>query len=83
MTVQPMRKNPAVKDWDWNDLLALLRKRGWSLRQIAIAERYNDNGRTLQGVSKKPSPKAERNPLRHGRLPPPPGLAAWPGPFPG
>lgn len=60
MTVKPMPKKPAAKDWDWNDLMALLRKRGWSLRQIAITEGYNDNGRTLQGASKKPSPKAER-----------------------
>ena len=59
MPVATTLKKPAPKDWHWADLMAHLRKRGWSVRQIAIAEGYNDEGRTLLGAARKPSPKAE------------------------
>ena len=39
--------------------MATLKKRGWSLRQIALAEGYRDEGVTLGGAARKPSPIAE------------------------
>lgn len=62
MTSVQRRKNPApakAVDWDWEDLLATLKKRRWSLRQIAIAEGYEDQGSYLGKAAREPSPKAE------------------------
>lgn len=59
MTVSAIPKKPAAMDWHWADVMAALHKRGWSLRQIALAEGYADEGATLGGTSRKPSPIAE------------------------
>lgn len=63
MTSLPHRKNLAptahAQDWDWADVLAALRKRGWSLRQIAIAEGYSDQGSYLGKAAREPAPKCE------------------------
>lgn len=59
MTDTALQKKPAAQDWDWGDLLTVLRKRGWSVRQIAIAEGYSDQGSTLGKASREPAPKAE------------------------
>lgn len=45
-------------DWHWKDLLALLAKRGWSLRQIGIEEGYPD-GSALGEAARRAYPKAE------------------------
>ncbi len=39
--------------------MAAIHKREWSLRQIALKEGYTDQGSTLGGAARKPSPKAE------------------------
>lgn len=55
----PAKKtSPKVEDWHWADVLAALRKRGWSLRQIAKEENYA-HGNVLGGVARHPYPKAE------------------------
>lgn len=62
MTSVQYRKKPATAepmDWDWADLLAALKKRGWSLRQIAIAEGYQDQGSALGKAAREPAPKSE------------------------
>lgn len=60
MTASDAHKKPAVADWRWKDLLAVLAKRNWSLRQIAIEEGYQDAGSTLGKAARVPSPKSER-----------------------
>lgn len=60
MTASINQKKPAAQDWHWNDLLATLAKRGWSIRQIAIAEGYEDQGSTLGKAARMPAPKSER-----------------------
>lgn len=60
MTVPALQKKPGpTGDWHWADVTAAIQKRGWSLRQIALVEGYTDEGSTLGGVARKPSPKAE------------------------
>lgn len=58
MTTTPAEKKPANKDWHWKDLLAVLHKRGWSLRQIGKREGYPD-GAALGEPARRPYPKAE------------------------
>lgn len=52
------QKKPALGDWHWADVLAALRKRGWSLRQVGLAEGYAA-GNTLGEAARRPWPKAE------------------------
>ncbi len=61
MTAPHHLKKPVAEkaDWSWVDLLHALRKRGWSIRQIAIAEGYEDQGSTLGKAARTPSPKSE------------------------
>lgn len=60
MTLAESPKKPArpKQDWHWADVLAAIRKRGWSLRQIALAEGYA-HGNVLGEVARRPYPKAE------------------------
>lgn len=58
MTTTTALKKPAVQGWHWADLLAELKKRGWSLRTIALAEGYG-NGSFLGQTARRPSPRAE------------------------
>lgn len=53
----PLKKSPAG-DMHWEDLMALIRKRGWSLRQIALREGYA-HGNVLGDAKRRPYPKAE------------------------
>jgi len=58
MTTGAAAKKPVNKDWHWKDLITVLHKRGWSLRQIGIEEGYPD-GSALGEVARRPYPKAE------------------------
>lgn len=58
MTAGAAPKKPAAEDWDWEDLLAQIRKRGWSLRQIAKKEGYAHGG-VLGEAKRRPYPAAE------------------------
>lgn len=62
MTEKRSPKKPAaqlpLEDWHWADVLAGLRKRGWSLRQVGLEEGYAD-GNTLGDVARRPWPKGE------------------------
>lgn len=58
MTTTTPEKKPAAEGWHWADVLAAIRKRGWSLRQIAKAEGYTD-GNALGEAARRPYPKAE------------------------
>ena len=58
MATAPNLKKPANKDWDWKEVLLALHKRGWSLRQVGIAEGYPD-GSALGETARRPYPKAE------------------------
>lgn len=48
----------ALKDWHWKDVLVALNKKGYSLRQIGMAEGYPD-GNALGLAARRPFPKAE------------------------
>lgn len=58
MTNPEQQKKPAEQDWHWADVMAALKKRGWSLRQVGIAEGYPD-GSSLGETARKNYPKAE------------------------
>lgn len=59
-----MKKNTAQKvtpellDWHRADIIAALKKRGWSIR--ALAAQANVHPTTLYGALVKPYPKSER-----------------------
>lgn len=62
------------KDWHWKDVLAALHKKGYSLRQIGMAEGYPD-GNALGETARRPFPKAEAILARYlGKSP----QAIWP-----
>jgi Ner family transcriptional regulator len=48
-----------LEDWHWADVLAGLRKRGWSLRQVGLDCGYAD-GNALGEVARRPWPKGEK-----------------------
>ena len=58
MTAATSLKKPAAQDWHWADVLAALRKRGWSLKQIAETEGYA-HGNVLGDAARRPYPRAE------------------------
>lgn len=58
MTTATHPKKPDLKDWHWEDVLAAIRKRGWSLRQIAAEEGYA-HGNVLGEAKRRPYPAAE------------------------
>jgi Ner family transcriptional regulator len=62
MSPKEPSKKPAAplpqKDWHWADVVAAIRKRGWSLRQIALAHGYR-TGTALGEVARRPWPKGE------------------------
>lgn len=51
-------------DWHWADVLAALKKRGWSVRQVGLAEGYAE-GNTLGEAARRPYPKAEATLARY------------------
>lgn len=60
MSVTQTAKKPATgADWHWADVLAAIRKNGWSLEQIAKDEGYK-RGAALGDAARRPYPKAER-----------------------
>lgn len=58
MTTAANLKKPAPQDWHWADVMAAIRKRGWSLRQIGLEQGYN-HGNSLGEAARRPYPKAE------------------------
>lgn len=52
-------KKPALKDWHPADIVAELRKAGWSLRKLAKHHGYK-NPTTLGTAMARPWPKGER-----------------------
>ena len=58
-TTQAVKKPATEQDWHWADVLAALRKQGWSLRQIAKKEGYK-TGAALGEAARRPYPKVER-----------------------
>ncbi|KND83863.1 helix-turn-helix domain-containing protein [Aggregatibacter actinomycetemcomitans] len=58
MSVLNSSKKTAQHDWHRADILAALRKNGWSLRSLAKAGNVSYN--TLKSALDKPYPKMER-----------------------
>ncbi|HDL1183809.1 TPA: helix-turn-helix domain-containing protein [Mannheimia haemolytica] len=58
MSVLEKPKKTAEQDWHRADILAELRKKGWSIRSLAKAGNVSPN--TLKTVLDKPYPKMER-----------------------
>lgn len=58
MSVLSNTKKTATNDWHRADILAALRKNGWSLRSLAKAGNVSYN--TLKSALDKPYPKMER-----------------------
>lgn len=55
----PVEKKPVeTADWHWKDVLAALYRRGWSMRQVGMAEGYPD-GSALGETARRAYPKAE------------------------
>lgn len=58
MSVEASQKNPATVDWHRADVVAALRKKGWSLRELS---RQNGlSAGTLKSALDHSYPKAER-----------------------
>lgn len=58
MSNSPARKKPAPSDWHPADVIAALRKCGWSLRQLSL--HHNKAAGTLHKAFAMPYPNAER-----------------------
>lgn len=59
MSTATAQKKPVVKDWHSADIIAALRKKNWSLQQLALFHGYK--GRTsLSKALVEPYPKAEQ-----------------------
>ena len=80
MTAATSPKKPDPKDWHWVDLLAAIRKRGWSLRQIAMTEGYA-HGNVLGEAKRRPYPAAERILAAYAGVPHPAHI--WPSRYDG
>ena len=52
-------KKPASKDWHRADIVAAVRRAGWSLRKLALAHGYKQ-ATTLSVALDRPWPKGER-----------------------
>lgn len=59
MTKQKQPKKASQKDWHPADIVAALRKAGWSLRKLSIANGYAAPT-TLTAPLNRPWPKGER-----------------------
>jgi Ner family transcriptional regulator len=59
MTTTAARKKPALSDWHPADVVAALRKAGWSLQQLAAVHGYKSRTAIAHALH-KPYPKAER-----------------------
>lgn len=58
MTTANAPKKPAPRDWHPADVIAAIRKKGWSLQQLAFAHGYSSRT-ALANALHKPYPKAE------------------------
>lgn len=76
MPTLPKPKKPAAHDWHWKDVLAALHKRGWSLRQVSLAEGYPEDSSALGEAARRPYPKAEAILARYIGVDHP--MAIWP-----
>lgn len=52
-------KKPALTDWHRADIVAAVRKAGWTLRKLSLHHGYADGG-TLTKAMDRPWPKGER-----------------------
>lgn len=59
MTTSAAPKKPASRDWHPADVIAAMRKAGWSLQQLAFANGYTARTALANGLH-RPYPKAER-----------------------
>jgi len=57
MTVRKSPKKTSLEDWHPADVVAALRKRGWSLRQLSAYHGYSPQ--TLSDTLRRPWPRAE------------------------
>lgn len=53
------QKNQPTQDWHWEDVMAALRKSGWSLRQLTIEMGYPEGSSALGSVKRHPWPRGE------------------------
>lgn len=74
MTHPAARKKASPEDWHPADIIAALRKQGWSLAQLSLHHGYKDRGSLRQALA-KPYPKAERIIAKTLGLPP---KVIWP-----
>lgn len=58
MTRRAPRKKPAPQDWHPADIVAALRKAGWSLRQLSVHHGYHPSA--LSQALRGPYPRAEQ-----------------------
>lgn len=58
MDKKQIAKKAAPKDWHRADIVAALRKKGWSLRKLSIYHGYRSPG-TLKQALDRPWPKGE------------------------
>ena len=58
MGVSEITKNTATSDWHRADIIAALKKRGWSMRALAVETGFSYS--TLKTALDKPYPKMER-----------------------
>lgn len=58
MTNLDTPKKPALQDWHPADIVALLRKAGWTLRRLSVKHGYHPS--SLQVALRAPWPKAEK-----------------------
>jgi Ner family transcriptional regulator len=58
MTTTAVRKKPVVEDWHPADIVAALRKKQWSLQQLAAVNGYRSRTAIAHALH-RPYPKAE------------------------
>jgi Ner family transcriptional regulator len=58
MRTTTAQKKPAPQDWHPADVIAALRKVGWSLQQLALVNGYT-SGTAIAHALRRPYPKAE------------------------
>lgn len=59
MSLPTTQKKPVKEDWHRADVIAALRKKSWSLQQLALAHGYNQRS-SLSKALGSPSPKGEK-----------------------
>lgn len=59
MNQRPAPKKPALQDWHRADIVAALRKAGWSLRKLATHHGYKQPTTLIKALD-RPWPKGER-----------------------